>query len=205
MIIRLPTISNRHCLIYDENKDGDSVAILEDLSSNGTFINEALVGKYKQRQLHEGDEIAVLDEARFVFRYPKTKETSTFRQKFRVLRQLGKGHYASVYLCVERATGLSYAVKQFEKRRGDFQRQDSEILQREIAVLKKVSHQNVLGLKDAFDERDGVYIVLELAPAGELFNCIISKQKLTERETRKVFRQLFSGLKYLVSNVNIKE
>ena len=61
-----------------------------------------------------------------------------------------------------------------------------------------VNHPNLLCLKDTFDENDGVYLVLELAPEGELFNLIVSKQKLSESETRHVFRQLLEGLKYLV-------
>lgn len=61
-----------------------------------------------------------------------------------------------------------------------------------------VSHPNVLCLKDTFDESDGVYLVLELAPEGELFNWIVAKHKLSEAETRKIFVQLFQGIKYLV-------
>jgi hypothetical protein len=60
-----------------------------------------------------------------------------------------------------------------------------------------VSHPNVLCLKDTFDESDGVYLILELAAEGELFNWIVMKQKLTEAEARKVFVQLFQGVKYL--------
>ena len=70
-------------------------------------------------------------------------------------------------------------------------------LQQEIAVLMGVKHPNLLCLKDTFDERKAVYLVLELAAEGELFNLIVMKQKLTEDETRKVFRQLFEGMKYL--------
>ncbi|PGH06594.1 CAMK protein kinase [Polytolypa hystricis UAMH7299] len=196
-VLDIPTISNRHSLLFNENKRGDSVAILEDLSSNGTFVNEAIVGRNKRRELEDGDEITVLDEARFVFRYPKSRDTNGFRQQYRILQQLGKGHFASVYLCVERATGTKYAVKRFERRAGDSQKLDNDGLQQEIAVLMSVNHPNVLCLKDTFDESDGVYLVLELAPEGELFNWIVTKQKLTEEETRKVFRQLFNGLKYL--------
>lgn len=61
-----------------------------------------------------------------------------------------------------------------------------------------MSHPNLLCLKDTFDEDDGVYLVLELAPEGELFNLIVMRQKLTEEETRKVFVQLFQGMRYLV-------
>jgi serine/threonine-protein kinase Chk2 len=104
-----------------------------------------------------------------------------------------------VYRCVERATGIAYAVKRFEKR-GDARSSDTDGLQQEIAVLMGVHHPNVLCLKDTFDESDAVYLVLELAPEGELFNWIVSHQKLTEKETRKVFRQLLHGTKYLVCN-----
>jgi len=133
-----------------------------------------------------------------MFYYPKNRDSNGFRQQYKILQQLGKGHFATVYLCVERSTGTQYAVKRFEKRYGDSGKSQTDGLQQEIGVLKSVSHPNMLCLKDTFDEEDGVYLVLELAPEGELFNCIVMKQKLTEEETRKVFVQLFQGVKYLV-------
>ena len=198
-MLELPTISNRHCIIFNETKDGKNVAILEDLSSNGTFVNEAIVGRNKRRELEHADQISVLDQARFMFYYPSNRDRNAFRQQYRILHQLGKGHFATVYLCIERSTGMQYAVKKFEKRPGD-DRSRAEGLQQEIGVLKSVSHPNMLCLKDSFDEDDGVYLVLELAPEGELFNYIVMNQKLTEAQCRKVFVQLFQGIKYLVSH-----
>ena len=160
-------------------------------------MNEAIVGRNQRRELNEADEITVLDEARFIFRYPKNRDTNAFRQQYRILQQLGKGHFATVYLCVDKNTGSRYAVKRFEKRPGD-ERSKSDGLQQEIAVLMGISHPNLLCLKETFDETDGVYLVLELAPEGELFNWIVMKQKLTESECRRVFIQLFQGVKYLV-------
>jgi serine/threonine-protein kinase Chk2 len=203
LVLTIPTVSNRHFLVFPENKRGDTVAILEDLSSNGTFVNDAIVGRNKHRELEDGDEVTILDEARFVYRYPRTKNINGFRQQYRVLQQLGKGHFATVYLCVERATGTQYAVKMFEKRLGDSQKSQNESLMQEVGLLMSVSHRNLLCLKDTFDESDGVYLVLELAPEGELFNMIISKQKFTENETRHIFLQLFEGLKYLVCRSHI--
>jgi len=94
---------------------------------------------------------------------------------------------------------MKYAVKKFDKKPGPGERSRVEGLQQEIAVLMGVSHPNMLCLKDSFDEEDGVYLVLELASEGELFNWIVTHNKLTEDETRKVFIQLFEGVKYLVS------
>jgi serine/threonine-protein kinase CHEK2 len=198
IVVDEPSVSNRHCLIFTENKGNGTVAILEDLSSNGTFVNEAIVGRNQRRELEEQDEIAVLDKARFIFRYPRSRHTSAFLQQYTLLEKLGKGHFAEVFLCVEKSTGQRYAVKIFTKPAGVEDRSKTEGLQQEIGVLMGVSHPNVLCLKDTFNERNAVYLVLELAPEGELFNFIVMKQKLTENETRKLFIQLFQGIKYLV-------
>lgn len=185
-------------MIFTENNSDDSIAIIEDLSSNGTFVNEAIVGRNQRRELQEQDEIAVMDRARFIFRYPRSRSSSAFLQQYTLLDRLGKGHFAEVYLCVEKSTGQRYAVKIFTKNPGMDEKSKTDGLQQEIAVLMGVSHPNVLCLKDTFNEKNAVYLVLELAPEGELFNYIVMKQKLTEAETRKLFIQLFQGIKYLV-------
>lgn len=199
-VINVATVSNRHCLFFSEHKNGDALAVLEDLSGNGTYVNDAFVGRNKRRELHDGDEISILSSARFIFRYPRRRDTNAFRQQYSIQGQLGKGHFATVYLATEKSSGVRYAVKKFEKRSGPGERSKVDGLQQEIAVLMGVSHPNMLCLKDTFDEADGVYLVLELAPEGELFNWIVMKQKLSENETRKIFVQLFQGVKYLVSH-----
>lgn len=203
VVVSEGVVSNRHCLIFAENVGTDTVAVVEDVSSNGTYVNEALVGRNQRRELQDQDEIAVHGKARFVFRYPQSRQTSAFSQQYTLLDKLGKGHFAEVYLCVEKSTGKRYAVKIFTQHPGKDNRSKTEGLQQEIGVLMGVSHPNVLCLKDTFTERDHVYLVLELAPEGELFNYIVRKQKLSEDETRKLFRQLFQGVKYLVSPYNL--
>lgn len=200
-VIEGPTVSNRHCVVFNEIKGGNRKAIVEDLSANGTFVNEAFIGRNKRRELKDGDEIAIVDAARFVFRYPQNMHTDGFRQQFTIQEQLGKGHFATVYLCIERSTGTRFAVKKFEKRNSPSERSKMEGLQQEIAVLMSVNHPSLLCLKATFDETDAVFLVLELAPEGELFNYIITKHKLTEAEARNIFCQLLQGLKYLVSTM----
>ncbi|KAK8088841.1 hypothetical protein PG997_003802 [Apiospora hydei] len=197
VVVNEPIVSNRHTLIFTENKGSDAIAVLEDLSSNGTFVNEDLVGRNQRRELHDSDEIAVNDKTRFIFKYPRSRMSSRFLQQYTLLERLGKGHFAEVFLCVEKSTGTRYAVKIFTKQPGMEERSKTDGLQQEIAVLMGVSHPNVLCLKDTFNERNAVYLVLELAPEGELFNHIVMKQKLTEDECRKLFIQLFQGIKYL--------
>lgn len=175
------------------------MAIVEDTSGNGTFVNDGLVGRNNRRELLDGDELSILDEARFCFRYPRHRSSSAFKQQYAIQDQLGRGHFATVYLAVDQATGSRWAVKKFERTK---EKSRLDGLQQEIAVLMSVNHPALLCLKGAFDEEDGVYIILELAAKGELFNWIVKKQKLTEAETRRVFVQLFQAVKYLVSLTN---
>lgn len=203
VIIDDPVISNRHCLLFTENKGHDTTAVLEDLSSNGTFVNEALVGRNQRRELQDQDEIAVMDKGRFIFRYPKSRMSSAFLQQYTLLERLGKGHFAEVFLCVEKSSGTKFAVKIFTKQPGMDERSKTDGLQQEIAVLMGVSHPNILCLKDTFNEKNAVYLVLELASEGELFNHIVMKQKFNEDEARELFIQLFQGIKYLVCTFTV--
>ncbi|MBE3042366.1 FHA domain-containing protein, partial [Candidatus Bathyarchaeota archaeon] len=157
IVVDDPVVSNRHCLFFTENNTKDTIAVLEDLSSNGTFVNEAIVGRNRRRELQEYDEIAVSDKARFIFRYPKTRQSSAFKQQYMIGEKLGKGHFAEVYLCVEKSTGHRYAVKVFTKA-GREDKSKTEGLQQEIAVLMGVNHPNVLCLKDTFNEGNAVYL-----------------------------------------------
>ena len=178
---------------------------MEDFSSNGTFVNGTIVGRNRRRTLAQGDEITVAGGEVFMFRYPHHATANRFKDYYTLGQRLGAGHFATVHIATEKSTGVNFAVKVFRKPRGS----SLTGLQQEIAVLMSVSHPNVLCLKETFEEDDGVYLILELAGGGELFNYIISEGVLSENMTRRVFLQLFNGLKYLVcctssSHVNIK-
>lgn len=62
----------------------------------------------------------------------------------------------------------------------------------------RVNHPNLQSLHDFFHEVDFSYLVLELAPAGDLFNWIVGNGKMSEDDTRYVMRQLLECLRYLV-------
>lgn len=201
VVLTAPTISNWHCLLFSKTENDRVVAVVMDMSSNGTFVNEAILGRNQQRDLQDQDEIAITNDHRFVFRYPENLQGngSGFHQQYTVLDKLGTGHFAEVYLCVEKATGARYAVKIFQR--------DSQAkidgLNAEMAILNSLNHPNVQHTKASFVEAKNVYLVIEYAGQGELFNYIVSKTKLSETETRNLFRQLFRGVEYLVGCTEI--
>jgi hypothetical protein len=128
---------------------------------------------------------------------------TNFHRRYTVLEQIGKGHFATVYLCRSRVTGVTYAVKIFGGRGTRLVSSDFEGLRSEIEVLRELQrhhHPNLMRMVDIFAEFEtsGVHLVLELAPRGELFNFIVDQSKLTETETRVIFTQLFSAVQFLV-------
>jgi hypothetical protein len=127
-----------------------------------------------------------------------------FSRRYDLKECIGKGHFAEVFACTNRVTGIVYAAKVFKIE--EWKRDNSKIggIHNEAQALHRAqqrSHANILRIVDLFAEytQARIYMVLELAPEGELFNFIVMKQRLTEVESRKVFRQVFSALEFLVS------
>ena len=78
---------------------------IEDLSSNGTYVNGEKVGKNKRCVLENNAEIALASKSNRVYVYidPKANEDLTIpaivREKYIVSKQIGRGAYGEVKLC----------------------------------------------------------------------------------------------------------
>lgn len=124
-----------------------------------------------------------------------------FYRRYNLLESPGRGHFAKVYSCTRKATGVCYAVKicAVSKHAG------WESPYGEIQALNTLRHPHIMNLVEVLvsDAMDELFLVLELAPEGDLFIFVVMKQKLTEAETRCLFRQLFSALKHIVSGLTI--
>ena len=71
----------------------------------------------------------------------------------------------------------------------------------EVRILQNASHPNIIHLEDVIDSKDFLFIVLELAEGGELFDKIIEKTKFNEAEAKLHFYQMASAINYLHSKV----
>ena len=74
------------------------------------------------------------------------------------------GHFAVVRQCVEKVSGNAYAAKYIRKRRQKFSRRGAapEDIDSEIAILKSVNHDHIIGLHEVFEDDNHVILVLEL-------------------------------------------
>ncbi|XP_006863170.1 PREDICTED: maternal embryonic leucine zipper kinase isoform X2 [Chrysochloris asiatica] len=69
----------------------------------------------------------------------------------------------------------------------------------EIDALKNLRHQHICQLYHVLETASHIFMVLEYCPGGELFDYIISQDRLPEEETRVVFRQIVSAVAYVHS------
>ncbi|XP_041348459.1 calcium/calmodulin-dependent protein kinase kinase 1-like [Gigantopelta aegis] len=131
--------------------------------------------------------------------------------------EIGKGSYGIVKLVVNEEDESNYAMKILSKKRlmkkaGFFGRSPPlrdgkkrnpmpnplERVYREIAILKKLDHPNVVKLVEVLDdpEEDNLYLVFELVEKGAVME-IPSESPLSEDQARSYFVDIVLGLEYL--------
>ncbi|CAR29215.1 ZYRO0G03366p [Zygosaccharomyces rouxii] len=69
-------------------------------------------------------------------------------------------------------------------------------IEREIVIMKLISHSNILGLYEVWENKSELYLVLEYVDGGELFDYLVSRGKLGEREAVHYFKQIVQGVSY---------
>lgn len=87
---------------------------------------------------------------------------------YKLGRQLGKGAYAVVKLCTDKSTKELLAMKVYEKYKlTDPARRKS--VAREIAIMKKMSHENIIQMHKSFDNPHSIYIIMEYVRGKSLY------------------------------------
>lgn len=69
-------------------------------------------------------------------------------------------------------------------------------LEREIAIMKLISHPNVMQLYDVYDGKNELFLIMEIVEGGELFDYLVKKGRLSENEALGFFQQIILGVDY---------
>lgn len=123
-------------------------------------------------------------------------------------RTLGRGSTGRVRLAKNVHTGKLAAVKivpklNFKKIENPKYRKNDDTahlpygIEREIIIMKLISHANIMGLYDVWENKTDLYLILEYIEGGELFDYLIKKGRLQEFEAVCYFKQIINGIGYL--------
>jgi serine/threonine protein kinase len=119
---------------------------------------------------------------------------------YRIERTLGEGSYGQVKLGRNLQNGgQEVAIKVIEKEKIKTVQQ-MERLKREVRMLKLLSHPHIVQLFDVVDAERVIYLTMEVAQGGEVFDYIVAHGRLREKEARRLFRQIISAIAYCHSN-----
>ncbi len=120
--------------------------------------------------------------------------------KFSYEKIIGVGAYSKVKLAVEKATGKKVAVKIYEKAKLT-DPQKFKNVQREIEILKGMTHESVVQFYSHFETFRQVHIVTEYAGAQSLVEYCKRKpgQRLDPSEARQIMKQILNALIYVHS------
>ena len=120
-----------------------------------------------------------------------------FREDYKVYQQIGQGAYASVRLALFKPQNKKVAIKIYEKPKiMDPMRRKS--VKREIKLMQKMDHPNIIKIYDTFETNNHVNIIMEYVGGNSLHSYLKAQpnRRLKEDNAYKLFKQVVAGIAY---------
>jgi serine/threonine protein kinase len=121
-------------------------------------------------------------------------------EKYDVVSELGEGAYGRVLKVKEKESEFFRAMKIIKKRVNYKKPEEEKLIKKEIHILRKLDHPNIIKVFEFYDSNNDFYIISELCEGGELFNRIIKLKKFTEKLAADVMKQLLSAVLFCHKN-----
>ncbi|KAK4795458.1 hypothetical protein SAY86_013452 [Trapa natans] len=124
----------------------------------------------------------------------KKESQSLLLGRYEIGKLLGHGTFAKVYYAKNVKNGEGVAIKVIDKEKilkGGL----IAHIKREISILRRVRHPNIVQLFEVMATKSKIYFVMEYVRGGELFNKV-AKGRLKEDVARKYFQQLISAVAF---------
>lgn len=119
--------------------------------------------------------------------------THDIAKDYKMKYVLGTGAFSEVKQAMKIDSGATVAIKCVNK--SSLTTKGS--LDNEIAVLRRISHPNIVQLYEIYDCDAHLNLVMELVTGGELFDRIVEKGSYTELDASQLVKQILSAVDYL--------
>lgn len=112
------------------------------------------------------------------------------------LSKLGEGASGIVERVKNTSTGEVVALKTIQKGVGEA---DKEEVDTEIRCLRRLRHRNIVNLVEAVESESHIWIVMECADGGGLYDRIISMDHFSEKAAAGIIKQVLRAVHYMHS------
>jgi len=114
---------------------------------------------------------------------------------------IGRGSIGRVKLAVHKETGFKVAIKIIDKEKiTEVNPHLLQKIEREIVLMKLLKHRNILKLYEVYETSKYLFLILEYAEGGELFEYLVARGGLPVDQSLDYFYQLITGLDYCHSH-----
>ncbi|KAL2157961.1 hypothetical protein VTH06DRAFT_4770 [Thermothelomyces fergusii] len=117
-------------------------------------------------------------------------------ERWQLLEKMGDGAFSNVYRARDRDGVVGEVAIKVVRKYEMNSMQRANIL-KEVQIMRQIDHPNIIKLIDFSESRQYYYIILELAPGGELFHQIVRLTYFSEDLSRHVITQVAKALEYL--------
>ena len=122
-----------------------------------------------------------------------------FLDYYDLMNSLGEGHFGKVYKCKNKKSGEIYAVKIINKI--ILKPNDLALIKQEKIILNLIKHENIISLKDFFEDKQNIYFITDFYEGGDLLSYMEEKQKsgeeISEKNSARIIRKIAQGISYL--------
>ncbi|XP_061114528.1 calcium/calmodulin-dependent protein kinase type 1B isoform X1 [Conger conger] len=122
------------------------------------------------------------------------KKAKDISAVYELKEKLGEGSFSEVRVAQHRRSLRLVAVKCIHKRA---LKGREALLENEIAVLRKIHHENIVSLEETFETPTKLYLVMTLLTGGELLERILERGNYTEKDASRVIQQVLEAVRYL--------
>lgn len=132
---------------------------------------------------------------------PEVPETTSTVSKnnFAFHYVVGKGGFGKVWKVESKKTKTIYAMKEMSKSKVITKRSVNSVMN-ERHLLSSLKHPFLVNMMHAFQDRENLFLVMELMPGGDLRYHISKKRRFTEEQTKFFVCCITLGLEYLHAN-----
>ena len=122
---------------------------------------------------------------------------------FYIIKEIGEGSYAKVYLAIHKQTKVKYAIKAIDKLNIENKKEKS-CFNREVEIMYKLDQPNIAKLYAHFEDSKFCYLLMQYIPNGNAYDLLIKKRKDLNLELiSKIIKDVLGAVYYL-HNMNPK-
>ncbi|MGB1289050.1 MAG: serine/threonine-protein kinase, partial [Aggregatilineales bacterium] len=114
--------------------------------------------------------------------------------RYQIMTQIGEGAWSCVYQAQDTTTGEVVALKELREELLSLVPEAVERFQREAAALRRLEHPNIVGIRDAVQDNNTHYIVLDYIAGGSLKTLLETSENLSLEQALRLILQLTDAL-----------